>query len=61
MVAIRVPIEEVQVGDIVQGNKVVEVKEHPLYPNVTRLEFWNRERLDTFEGHVIEVEREEES
>ena len=55
---IRIPVEEVKVGDKVRGNKVVGVKDHPLYPNVTRVELWNRERFDTFKGHTIEVERE---
>ena len=58
MVTIRIPIEEVKVGDVVRGNKVAEVKSHPSYPNVIRVELESGERFDTFKGHVIEVERE---
>ena len=59
MVTIRIPIEEVKVGDVVRGRVVIEVKDHPFYPNITRLILEDGERHDSFEGHIIEVERTE--
>lgn len=56
---ICIPIEEVKPGDKVRGQFVSEAKTHPSYPNVTRLILEDGERLDSFKGHIIEVEREE--
>lgn len=57
---IHIPIEQVRAGDIVQGQIVAEIKGHPKYPNVTRLVMEDGELHDSFEGHLIEVEREGE-
>ena len=63
MVTIRIPIEEVKVGDVVRGQKVVTAVKHHYfsYPDIIKFTRLTLEEgtIDSFPGHIIEVEREE--
>ena len=52
----RIPIEQVREGDTVLGQRVAAVQDH----GYIRLVMESHGTIDSFRGHVIEVEREGE-